>query len=114
MNIFFFPRNVKGASHRPYHLNAFPKPRIFFFLQCMSQGNGPIPSQGEAVSQELAVMSVKNLGRKDSLVARGPPGPDFVSCLAPGVVPAWLLPRKPMEQSKFLQIPARMMATGFG
>lgn len=85
-----------------------------FFFKCMSQENGPIPSQGEAVSQELAVIFVKNLGCKGSVVARGPPGPDFVSCLAPGVVPAWLLPRKPMEQSKLLQIPARMMATGFG
>lgn len=75
------------------------------FLQWVSQGNGPIPSQGEAV---------ENLGCKGSLVITRPPSPDSASCLAPGVEPAWLGPQKRMEQSKLLQIPARTMATGFG
>lgn len=84
-----------------YHTTSVPS-LSQAFLQCMPPENTPsfLPcAQRGTVRQELAVMLGKNLGFRCSLVAVSPPRPDSASLVAPGVVPAWLIPRKRMEQS---------------
>lgn len=98
-----------------YHTTSVPS-LSQVFLQFVSPENAPLLPCAKRGPPGIGchAWEKKNLGFKRSLVAISPPSPDPGSCLAPGVVAAWLISRKRMEHSKLLQVPARMMATGFG